>query len=227
MFQRELLCVGDVLCVQLFTKFIVVQFSRSVVSDSLRPHGLQHARPPCPSPAPGICSNSCPSSHSMDSMASMEWCHPTISSSVAPFFSWVQSFPASGLPADNFYRWNTEKRAWALKLVFYPMHKTSLTNTPVLEKLCKPFEIRMLLFNNPENWCGASPCGSAGKESTCSAGELGSIPGLGRIVVRLWTPSPMCVGRSHSYQVILRHKRDVLQLSSIPTLPGDRVRSTG
>ena len=58
------------------------------------------------------------------------------------------------------------------------MHKTSLTNTPVLEKLCKPFEIRMLLFNNPENWCGASPCGSAGKVSTCSAGDLGSIPGL-------------------------------------------------
>ena len=63
------------------------QFSRSVVSDSLRPHGLQHARPPCPSPTPGACSNSCPLSR---------WCHPTNSSSVVPFSSYLQSCPASG-----------------------------------------------------------------------------------------------------------------------------------
>ena len=64
-----------------------VQFSCSVVSDSLRPYGLQHARPPCPSPTPGIYSNSCPLSR---------WCHPTISSSVVPFSSHLQSSPASG-----------------------------------------------------------------------------------------------------------------------------------
>ena len=64
-----------------------VQFSRSVVSNSLQPHGLQHARPPCPSPTPGVYSNSCPSSR---------WCHPAISSSVAPFSSCPQSLPASG-----------------------------------------------------------------------------------------------------------------------------------
>ena len=63
-----------------------VQFSPSVVSDSLQPHESQHTRPPCPSPAPGVYSNSCPLSR---------WCHPTISSSVIPF-SWLQSFPASG-----------------------------------------------------------------------------------------------------------------------------------
>ena len=62
-----------------------IQFSRSVVSDSLRPYGLQHARPPCPS-TPGVYSNSCPLSR---------WCHPTISSSVISF-SYLQSFPASG-----------------------------------------------------------------------------------------------------------------------------------
>ena len=61
--------------------------SRSVVSDSLRPHGSQHARPPCPSPAPGVYSNSCPLSR---------WCHTTISSSVIPFSSCLQSLPASG-----------------------------------------------------------------------------------------------------------------------------------
>ena len=62
-----------------------VQFSRSVVSDSLWSYGLQHARLPCPSPIPGACSNSCPLSW---------WCHPTISSSVIPFSSCLQSFPA-------------------------------------------------------------------------------------------------------------------------------------
>ena len=67
--------------------FSSVQFSCSVVSDSLRPHGLQHARHPCPSPTPRVQSNSCPLSR---------WCHPTISSSVVTFFSCPQSFPASG-----------------------------------------------------------------------------------------------------------------------------------
>ena len=67
--------------------FSSVQFSRSVVSDSLQPHGLQYARPPCPSPTPGVYSNWCPLSW---------WCHPTTSSSVVPFSSHLQSFPASG-----------------------------------------------------------------------------------------------------------------------------------
>ena len=64
-----------------------VQFSRSVVSDSLQPHGVQHARLPCPSPTPGAYSNSC---------LSRQWCHPNISSSLIPFSSCLQSFPASG-----------------------------------------------------------------------------------------------------------------------------------
>ena len=65
------------------------------MSDSLRPHGLQQARPPYPSPTPGIYSNSCPLS---------PWCHPTISSSVIPFSSCLQSFPASGsFPMSQFF----------------------------------------------------------------------------------------------------------------------------
>ena len=64
-----------------------VQFSCSVVSDSLWPHEPQHTRPPCPSPTAGVHSDSHPSS---------QWCHPAISSSVVPFFSYLQSFPASG-----------------------------------------------------------------------------------------------------------------------------------
>ena len=67
--------------------FSSVQFSRSVMSNSFRPCGLQHTRLPCPSPIPRAYSNSCPLSR---------WCHPTISSSVLPFFSCLQSFPASG-----------------------------------------------------------------------------------------------------------------------------------
>ena len=65
-----------------------VQFSRSVVSNSLRPHELQHARPPCPSPTPGVHPDSC---------ASSRWCHPAISSSVVPFSSHLQSFQDQGL----------------------------------------------------------------------------------------------------------------------------------
>ena len=67
--------------------FSSVQFSRSVVSSTLWPHGLQHTRLPCPSPSPGACSNPCPFSW---------WCYPTISSSVIPFSSCIQYFPTSG-----------------------------------------------------------------------------------------------------------------------------------
>ena len=72
-----------------------VQFSLSVVSDSLWPHGRQHARLPCPSQTPGACSNSCLSS---------QWCHPTILSSVSPFSSCLLSFPALGsFPMSQFF----------------------------------------------------------------------------------------------------------------------------
>ena len=72
-----------------------VRFGCSVMSDSLWPHGLQHARPPCPSPTPRVYSNLCPLSR---------WCHPTISSSVVPFSCCLQSFPASGsFPMSQFF----------------------------------------------------------------------------------------------------------------------------
>ena len=71
----------------LYPYYSSVQFSRSVVSDSLWPHELQHARPPCPSPTPRVYSDSSPSSW---------WCHPTISSPIIPFSSCPQSLPASG-----------------------------------------------------------------------------------------------------------------------------------
>ena len=66
---------------------MLLLFNHSVLSDSLQPHGLQDTSLPCPSLSPGVCSDSCPLS---------QWCHPTISTSVSPFFSCPQSFPASG-----------------------------------------------------------------------------------------------------------------------------------
>ena len=75
--QRKVSCNG----------VVSVQFSLSVMSDSLWPHGLQHTRLPCPSPTPRVCSNSCPLRW---------WCHRTISSSVIPFSSHLQSFPGAG-----------------------------------------------------------------------------------------------------------------------------------
>ena len=82
-------------CFFLLVVFSSVHFSCSVMSDTLRPHGLQQARPPCPSPTPEAYSNSCPLSW---------WCHPTTSSSVIPFSSSLQSFPASGFfPMSQFF----------------------------------------------------------------------------------------------------------------------------
>ena len=81
-----------------------VQFSHSVMSDSLRPQGLQHARPPCPSPTPGVYSNSYPLSR---------WCHPAISSSVIPFSSCLQSFSAlKRREGQSLLSMHTEKALW-------------------------------------------------------------------------------------------------------------------
>ena len=83
----------------IFSKYMTysVQFSRLVVSDSLQPHESQHARPPCPSPTPGVHPKPCPSSR---------WCHPAISSSVVPFSSCPQSLPASAsFPMSQLFAW--------------------------------------------------------------------------------------------------------------------------
>ena len=89
-----------------------VQFSCSVVSDSLRPHELQHARPPCPSPTPGVHSDSHPSS---------QWCHPAISSSVVPFFSCPHSLPASkSFPMSQLFAWGGQSTGVSALPSFLP-----------------------------------------------------------------------------------------------------------
>ena len=89
-----------------------VQFSRSVVSDSLRPHELQHARPPCLSPTSGVHSDSHPSS---------QWCHPAISSSVIPFSSCPQSLPASeSCPMSQLFAWGGQSTGVSALASFPP-----------------------------------------------------------------------------------------------------------
>ena len=95
-------------------QFSSAQFSRSVMSDSLRPHGLQHISLPCPSPTPGPYSNSCPSS---------QWCHPTISSSIIPFSSCLQSFLASGsFPMSQFFTSGSESIGVSASASVLPMN---------------------------------------------------------------------------------------------------------
>ena len=91
-----------------------VRFSHSFVSNSFQPHGLQHTRPPCLSPTPRVYSNSCPLSW---------WCHPTISSSVIPFSSCLQSFPASGsFPVSQFFTSGAQSIGFSASASVLPMN---------------------------------------------------------------------------------------------------------
>ena len=99
----------------LFTfQFSSVQFSRSVMSDSLQPHESQHARPPCPSPPPGVHPNSCPCSR---------WCHPAISFSVVPFSSCPQSLPASrSFLMSQLFAWGGQSTGVSASASVLPMN---------------------------------------------------------------------------------------------------------
>ena len=119
-------------------------FSHSVVSDSLRPHG--HAKPPCPSPSPKACSNSCPLSW---------WCHPTISSSVIPFSSCLQSFPASGsFPMSWLFTSGGQKIGASASASVFPMNIQSWF---------------------PLGWLVWSPCQPRDSQESSSAQQFKSI----------------------------------------------------
>ena len=106
------LCLGSLFIHVIFPQYGSVQFSRSVVSDSLRPHELQHTRPHCPSPTPGVHSNSCPSSR---------WCHPAISSCVVPFSSCPQSLPATeSFPMSQVFTWGGQSTGVSASASFLP-----------------------------------------------------------------------------------------------------------
>ena len=131
-----------------------VQFSRSVVSSSLQPHGLEHTRLPCPSPIPGVYSNSCPLSR---------WCHPTISSSVVPFSFCLQSFPASGSFQMS---------------QFFPSGGQSIGVSASISVL--PMNIQDWFPLGWTGWIWGFPDSSVGKEFACNAADPSLIPGWGR-----------------------------------------------
>ena len=91
--------------------FTSVQFSHSVISDSLWPHELQHARPPCPSPTPGVHSNSCPLSR---------WCHPAISCSVVPFFCLQSLLASESFPMSQLFTWGDQSTGVSALASFLP-----------------------------------------------------------------------------------------------------------
>ena len=104
--------VVDCFLIIILLQFSSVQFSNSVVSDSLRPHESQHTRPPCPSPSPGVRSNSRPSS---------QWCHPAISSSVVPFSSCPQCLPESeSFPMSKLFAWSAQSSGVSALVSFLP-----------------------------------------------------------------------------------------------------------
>ena len=126
-----------------------VQFSHSVMSDSLQPHESQHSRPPCPSPTPGVHPNSC---------ALNWWCHPAISSSVVPFSSCPQSLPASGL-----FQWLNSSHEVAKVLEFQLQHQ-SFQRTPRADLLQKGLV-----------W---SPCSSRDSQESSPTPQFKSINSL-------------------------------------------------
>ena len=140
------------------------QFSCSVVSNSLWPHGLQHARPPCQSPAPTACSDSCPS---------RQRCHPSISFSVIPFFSCLQSFLASGsFPVSQLFASCGHSIGVSASMSVLPMNIQdwlSLGLTGWISLQSKG--LSRVFFNTTvqkHQFFGAQLSGSAGKESACN-----------------------------------------------------------
>ena len=111
-FAGEILTSKHLHFILQFTWNLSVQFSRSVMSNSLQPHESEHARPPCPSPTPGVHSNSRPSSL---------WCHPAISSSAIPFSSCPQSLPASrSFPMSQLFTWGGQSTGVSALASFLP-----------------------------------------------------------------------------------------------------------
>ena len=151
-------------------QFNSVQFSCTVVSDSLWPHELQHAKPPCLSPTPRAHPNTCPLSW---------WCHPAISSSVIPFSSCPQFFPASeSFPMSQLVAWGGQSIGVSALASFLPKNTQDWSplewaiwisipqfkKTKLKKKTCCDFPGALVLKNLPAN-----------------AGDPGSIPGLGRL----------------------------------------------
>ena len=180
------------MCISVNSKlnYLFSQFSCSVVSDSLWPHEPQHTRPPCPSPTPGVYPNPCPLSR---------WCHPTISSSVIPFSSCPQSFPASGsFPMSQLFTSNDQSIGVSVSTSFLPTNTQDwsllgwsdwissqskglsgvFSNTRVEKH--QFFSSVLSFLYSPTLTTIYFPGDSDVKASAYNTGDLGSIPGSGR-----------------------------------------------
>jgi len=128
-------------------KYPSVQFSHSVVSDSLQPHEQQHTRPPCSSPTPGVYPNSCPLSR---------WCHPTISSSVVPFSSCPQSCPASGaFPMSQLFASGGQSIGVSASTLVLPMNtqdSSPLSWTVISRHCSQKFYLKHLKISKTRAW---------------------------------------------------------------------------
>ena len=139
-----------------------VQFSHSVVSDSLQLHESQHARPPCSSPSPGVHSNSSPSS---------PWCHPAISSSVVPFSSCPQSLPASkSFPVSQLFTGGGQRTGVSALASFLPKNTQGWSSSEWTGWISLQSKGLSRVFSNT----------TVQKHQFFSAQDPGSIPGLGR-----------------------------------------------
>ena len=126
--------------------FLNLQCSRSVMSDSLRPHELQYTRPPCPSPTPGVHTNSRPSS---------QWCHPAISSSVVSFSSCPQSLPASeSFPVSQIFAWGGQSTGVSALASFLPKNTQDWS---------------------PSEWTGWIPCSPRDSQESSPTPQFKSI----------------------------------------------------
>ena len=130
-------------CIEILLPDCSVQFSHSVMSDSLWPHESQHARPPCPSPTPGVHSDSCPSS---------PWCHPAISSSVVPFSSRPQSLPASEpFPMSQLFAWGGQSTGLSASASFLPKKsQADLLQNGLVGSPCRPRDSQESFPTDPQ-----------------------------------------------------------------------------
>ena len=148
-----------------------VQFACSALSESLRPHGLQNARLPCPSPTPRACSNSWPLSR---------WCHPTISSSAIPFSSCLQSFPASGsFPMSQFFTSGSQRIRASASVSSLPMN---------------------IQYWFPLDWFFWSPCSSRDSQESSPTPRFKSINSLALSILYGPTLTSICdYWKNHSF----------------------------
>ena len=180
-------------------QFSSVQFSRSVMSDSLRPHEL-HARPPCPPPTPGVHSNSCPLS---------QWCHPSISSSVVPFSSCPQSLPAlESFPMSQLFVWGGQSTGVSALASFLPKKSQGWSPSEWsldlrlewVKSMCERFDVWIWKLERPIQVSEQSKKGQTSQ------------------ILKCWIRMPLRLKKKRVKKVIQKHRRVKLYIF-VTTVP--------